>query len=186
MIFAVLALNALPTVCAMQPEQDFKIVIKNTLGFIMAFRDYFNSVRSGNIVDAQKDLDMVRQTLVNGNDPRAEGAITRHDKFSSDGNLLLHHAPNAEMVQFLIDKGANVHAKSSDGDDALMANLRVMPDIEVIKTLLKNGASLHTTNNSGETPLDVIDRKLKAALEEEQDSQLETLQTLREFIKRSL
>ena len=125
---------------------------------------------------------MVRQTLVNGNDPRAEGSITRI-KVSSNNDTFLHYAPNAKMVQFLIDKGADVHAKTYSGEDALIRMIYSNQNIELIKTLLKNGASLSATNNNGETPLEIVEKQLEIAIEYKQSALIGQLQALREFLK---
>lgn len=167
---ALLVLNFFPTVyAALAPvvsEQDFKMIIKDRDAYDKAFYDYFLAVISDNAnrADAQKALDRVRDTLENGNDPRAEGAITR-TKINSYNDTLLHWARNAEMVQFLIDKGADVHAKTGLGYDPLMKTMYYTPNLALIKALLDNGASLSTTNNAGETPLDHVNKGLKTALE---------------------
>lgn len=74
------------------------------------------------------------------------------------GNSLLHHCHKPEMVQFLIQKGANVNAKNEAGEAPLhiLATVRghnVKPFLESIQLLLENGADVNSKDSKGRTPL---------------------------------
>ena len=69
----------------------------------------------------------------------------------NNGWLLLHPASlsgRLELVQGLIDRKADIHAKDSSGNDALMSSA-YRGHIDVAALLLKSGANASTTAKSG-------------------------------------
>ena len=63
-----------------------------------------------------------------------------------------------ELVELLINRGANVNAKNADGDTALhravaIVSSHVNEQKELIKLLINHGADVNARNNKGETPL---------------------------------
>lgn len=75
--------------------------------------------------------------------------ITHKDEY---GFTVLHglaEEEHYEILQFLIDNGANVNEKNEDGITPL--HLAAWP--EIVEILVKNGADLEAKSNAGETPL---------------------------------
>ncbi len=62
------------------------------------------------------------------------------------------HCENPDVIQFMIDAGADIHARTEWGSTALMVAAAINT-IEVIDVLLKAGAKLKDQDNNGETPL---------------------------------
>ena len=110
------------------------------------------------------DLELMRQTLA------AEGAPKVVAQRNKDGWTPLHQAAFAgsvEVVQLLIDSGADVASKCSDGDTP-SHYASAQGHLEVIKRLLKKGGVrlFALTDNDGESVLDVAQNpKFKRALE---------------------
>jgi ankyrin repeat protein len=59
---------------------------------------------------------------------------------------------HADLVQLLLDKGANVNAKSKGGNTALHTGA-LQGGLKVVQLLLKAGADPNAVNDSGESPL---------------------------------
>jgi ankyrin repeat protein len=80
------------------------------------------------------------------------GRINEKDK---DGNSFLHlavRADNADIVKFLVSKGANVNIKDIYGQTPLQ--LAVLSDnIEVVIQLVSNGAEINIKNSIGKSPM---------------------------------
>jgi ankyrin repeat protein len=74
--------------------------------------------------------------------------VNYKDKY---GTTFLHHASwrTPSLVEYLIQKGANVHTRNECGNTPLhWAESR-----EAIELLLKHGADIHACNNHGHIPL---------------------------------
>ncbi len=69
-----------------------------------------------------------------------------------------------EAVKFLIEKGANVNAKSNDGATALHG-AAFFCHTEIVKLLLDKGAEANAKNIRGETPLDAVASQWNQELE---------------------
>ncbi len=101
-----------------------------------------DAVRSG-------DLRAVKERLANGVDINAED--------SEFGVTALSWAvlrDNTEIAQFLIEKGAEVNAKSRDGSTPLHS-AAFLGHTEIAELLIQKGAEINPENYRGETPLDV-------------------------------
>jgi ankyrin repeat protein len=59
--------------------------------------------------------------------------------------------PNLDNMTFLLDHGADVNARNSDGSTALMAAIEFSMTLEPIELLLHRGADLHMTNKKGKS-----------------------------------
>lgn len=76
------------------------------------------------------------------------------------GNLSIVHlaASDKDFMKFLLDKGADINAKNSDGWTPLHSvifGLNFDNKIEIPKFLIENGADVNAKTNDGETPLDL-------------------------------
>jgi hypothetical protein len=66
------------------------------------------------------------------------------------------------VVKLLLEKGADIGAKTSDGETALMgASACARP--EIVQTLIARGADIYARTNKGETVLDVTKHNLRLA-----------------------
>ena len=92
-------------------------------------------------------LEDVKKELKNGANVNAAS--------DEDTTALMHAAifnQNPEVIETLIDKGANVNAKNKDGSTAL-TKAAFNPNSEVIKTLIDEGADINAKNKDGYTAL---------------------------------
>lgn len=69
--------------------------------------------------------------------------------------VLNNYADTADIVQFLIDRGAYVNVKNDFGETPLHVAVKLAKK-QVIKILLENGAIPYVRNANGKTPLDHI------------------------------
>ena len=94
---------------------------------------------------AEGNLNAVKKYLAKGIDINAKGG-------SLKSTVLLSATlyDQVEMVEFLIQNGADVNAKSEDGTTALHA-AAFLGQYKVAKLLIQNGADVNARNNDGET-----------------------------------
>jgi ankyrin repeat protein len=59
---------------------------------------------------------------------------------------------NFSLVKALVDRGANVNIKSSDGDTPLMFAVS-NDNYEMVRYLINHGANVKVQNNDGDTPV---------------------------------
>ena len=71
---------------------------------------------------------------------------------ASDGNTLLHLATRLELVQYLVEQGADIHATNSYGRTALHSAAE-KGQFDTIKYLLNQGADINSLDASGCPPL---------------------------------
>jgi hypothetical protein len=92
---------------------------------------------------------VVRLLLASGADARAKNLLyhAAGGRWVTDEDKNPHPERTSEILQLLLDKGAN--AKSPDGDRALL----VVNSLEKVKLLLAGGANPNTTGSYGSTPL---------------------------------
>ena len=57
-----------------------------------------------------------------------------------------------EMVQLLLENGANIEARDQRGETALMMAIR-KDDLEMVQLLLEHGANIEARDQRGETAL---------------------------------
>ena len=68
------------------------------------------------------------------------------------GTTPLHSAMTREAAECLIENGADVNARNDWGDTPL----HYMSDAEVVAPLIENGADVNIRNEDGDTPLDSL------------------------------
>ena len=92
---------------------------------------------------------VVRLLLAGGADARAKDLLSHAAgaPWVTDEDEDPHPERTSEILQLLVDKGAN--AKSPDGDSALLA----ANSVEKVKFLLASGANPNTKGSDGSTPL---------------------------------
>ena len=91
------------------------------------------------------NVQAVKEHLAKGIDINAKGG-----RLESTALLLAVLYDHAEMVEFLIQNGADVNAKGEDGGTALHA-AAFLGQYTVTKLLIQNGADVNARNNDGET-----------------------------------
>jgi len=72
------------------------------------------------------------------------------DGFGSTPLIQACFKKHKDIVKYLISKGANVNAKLSTGQTALML---AIPSVEIVKLLIENGADVNAKDRDGETAL---------------------------------
>lgn len=60
-----------------------------------------------------------------------------------------------QTLVLMINSGAEIDAKSNDGDTALLCSLETQMDKRIVKLLLERGADTNVENDIGETPLNL-------------------------------
>ncbi len=104
-------------------------------------KDVWAAVHTGN-------LNVLKEVLADGFDVNAKNPLF--------GSTLLSTAAlmgHTEVVVFLLDKGADVTAKNSDGGTALHS-AAFLGRVETTKALLKRGADVHARSSDGGTPIE--------------------------------
>jgi len=129
------------------------------------------------------DLDAVRN-IVEEN-PKSVNSIDttfgeRFNIFIGNPNFTpLHYSVSIEscsdeIVQYLIDNGANVNARSSTDGTTPLFHAVYSARKETVKLLLENGAKVNIKNNAGDTPLERAIVKRKACQYELIEHRLKT------------
>ena len=67
-------------------------------------------------------------------------------KYSNDRNMIDH-------VKLVVLQGANINARTSSGDTALIMTGWKTKNLKLIQYLVENGANINIANNNGDTPL---------------------------------
>ena len=108
--------------------------------------DLHDAVTSG-------DLERVKREIAAGanvNQPDQMGATPLHDVAWSG---------NREIARFLLEHGANVKARHTEGGSQPLAYACIKNDIPMVELLLSFGADLRAADNSGATALHLaVDR----------------------------
>ena len=80
---------------------------------------------------------------------------TNNINFHSYGTALINEvrSGNLEIVQYLVENGANINAKNDSGSTALMI-ASYEGKFEVVEYLIEKGANVNAKNNDGLTALD--------------------------------
>jgi ankyrin repeat protein len=91
------------------------------------------------------------------------------------GQTALHIAAyfvgqGAEVAQFLLEAGADIHARATQGDRTALHTAVAAGNVAVTLLLLRRGADVHTRDATGATPLDTArgmrNPRLKLTLEQ--------------------
>jgi uncharacterized protein len=112
---------------------------------VAQFSDGYNflkAVRDRNGAEAQKLLGKGGSTLVDTPD-RSTGERGVH---------IVVKERDLSWLAFLIQKGARIDIKDSQGDTPLIEAARI-GNVDAARILISRGAQLNVTNSSGETPL---------------------------------
>jgi len=93
------------------------------------------------------DIKQVRSYLESGTDP--------NQPIPGDPSYPLHYAAHsfANIIQLLIDHGANVNVKDQNGKTPLHI-AAVVPYMEGMQVLIEHGANVNAVDDNGKTPLD--------------------------------
>ncbi len=102
------------------------------------------------------DIDQVRRHL--------EAGVDLNQTIPGDSAYPLHYAANthADMIQLLIDHGADVNVKDDKGKTPLHC-AAVGAYLEGMRALLENGADVNAVDDEGNTPLQLARRGTPAA-----------------------
>ncbi|KAI1359844.1 ankyrin repeat-containing domain protein [Xylaria arbuscula] len=60
---------------------------------------------------------------------------------------------NRELMQLLLERGANIESTGSNGDTVLLVAVKYNPNKELVQLLLERGANIKSTDRYGDTPL---------------------------------
>jgi ankyrin repeat protein len=112
-------------------------------------KQLFNAIKKHNL-NTVKSIINTDNSLVN-----AVHKTTDFEKRDALTYAVLHK--DLDIIKFLLDKGANVNAKDSNGRTPIhMAFMNdQIPPFDIIKLLIENGADLHVRDNKGNTPFHV-------------------------------
>ncbi len=93
------------------------------------------------------DIKEVRRSL--------ESGIDLNQIIEGEQGYPIHFAVNSsiEIIQMLIDYGADVNVKDAKGKTPLHIVAAVKPSIEKMELLIDNGADVNAVDNEGKTPL---------------------------------
>ena len=102
------------------------------------------------------DLDQVRMHL--------EAGVDLNQTIPGDSAYPLHYAANthADMIQLLIEHGADVDVRDDKGKTPLHC-AAVTANLENMRALLENGADVNAVDDEGNTPLQLAQRGTPAA-----------------------
>ncbi len=80
--------------------------------------------------------------------------VNAQDKDGSTPLILAsEHNSSKEVIQLLIDNGADLHARTEDGYTPLISASKYTSNPEVIQLLIDNGADVNAKDGGGWTPL---------------------------------
>jgi ankyrin repeat protein len=117
---------------------------------VSPFSDIWTAVERGTVRDVEFFL-------------RAGANVNTTDNRNRLGNTLLHLAaqnnPNVEVLEYLLDRGANINAMNNARNTPLHLAARSNPNVEVVRSLVNSDreADLNVRNLDGRTPWDVAD-----------------------------
>ena len=125
------------------------------------------------------NIEAVKQHLAAGTDVHSKrgGRTVLHNAVSSRGRK--------EIVELLINKGANVNSKDVFGVTPL--HLAALGGkTEIAKILIENGANINAKNKEGESPLDITQKSFPLDSDEAKSARKKTGDFLREQGSRHL
>ena len=97
------------------------------------------------------DLPLVKRLLDNGADVNAK-VKSRVYPCSNGWTALMYGSNYPEVVELLLQKGADINARANDGNTALKS-AALEGNAEVVKLLLEKGADINATTQHGNTAL---------------------------------
>ena len=122
---------------------DAKLGAKTLTSFQNSSKDLWTAARTG-------DLQAIKHYIKTGGDINA---LDKTFQVSAMSWSALHG--QTEVVQLLIENGAEVNIRSGDGTTPLHS-AAFLGRTDVVKFLLDNGADVKARNNDGATPVDVL------------------------------
>ena len=122
---------------------DAKVGAKTLPNFQNNSKDLWTAARTG-------DLQAIKHYIKTGGDVNA---LDKTFQVSAMSWSALHG--QTEIIQLLIENGAEVDMKSGDGTTPLHS-AAFLGRVDVVKLLLDNGADIKARNNDGATPVDVL------------------------------
>jgi ankyrin repeat protein len=105
--------------------------------------------------NVEKYTEIVKILLENGAKLDDSG-----DQIGQSPLILAAHAGCKDIVDILIQAGANIHHRNQMGENAIITSTQE-GHIDVVKTLLKAGADVNISNADGETPLMLAQKYLR-------------------------
>ena len=85
---------------------------------------------------------------------------------------------NTEIIQYLVENGANVNAKDNKGKTLLMYAIFNRANIKIVECLVENGANVNAKDNNGNTPLKYAVEKSKEVDANEKDKIVKIIEYL--------
>ena len=85
---------------------------------------------------------------------------------------------NTEIIQYLVENGANVNAKNNKGKTLLMYAIFNRANIKIVECLVENGANVNAKDNKGNTPLKYAVEKSKEVDANEKDKIVKIIEYL--------
>lgn len=125
--------------------------VSDNLYFFKKFLENGAEIKQINYINKaaiHSSFDIVKYLVDNG--IYQVDSITLPDKWSP-----LHYAANSgsyEVIKFLVEKGADINRKDSDGNTPLHLACRSLGDKESILYMLDHGVNPKLKNNEGQTP----------------------------------
>ena len=100
----------------------------------------------------ENDFDTVKKIIESGKKQKAYDINYSDDRGYTPLMLSVKHG-NLDIVKLLIKNKADIHAKNSSGDTALMGASGVNGDLNIVKFLVKSRADVNAKDGMGQTAL---------------------------------
>jgi ankyrin repeat protein len=143
--------------CALSPVNQ-KLLNAASCGGEKCLEDAKEAISQGANVNVKNDwgLTPLSWAIYNGNVDMAKLLIEKGANVNARSSSPLSHAAtkgNVDMVKLLIESGANVNAKDKDGFTPLDNAVGKGNNIDIVKLLVEKGANVNAKDGGGFTPL---------------------------------